>query len=43
MYPSSVALPDELGKADATLLLHLLYHLEQAAVVGFRALRQRAI
>ena len=37
MYPSSVAFPDELGEADASLLLHLLYELEEAAVVGLRA------
>ena len=30
MYP---ALPDELGEADAPLLLQLLYELEQAAVI----------
>ena len=37
MYPSSVALPDELGEPYAALLLHLLYHLEQTAMVGLRA------
>ena len=34
MNPSSIALKDKLGELDAPLLLHLLYHLEQLAVVG---------
>ena len=34
MYPSSVALPDELRKLDAPLLLHLHDEAEQTAVVG---------
>ncbi len=34
MNPAAVALKDKLGELDAPLLLHLLYHLEQAAVVG---------
>ena len=34
MYPSSVALPDELRKLNAPLLLHLHDEAEQTAVVG---------
>ena len=34
MYPTSIALPNELRETYLPLLLHLLYHLEQAAVVG---------
>jgi hypothetical protein len=34
MYPSSITLPYQLGKHDATLLLHLPYEFEQAAMVG---------
>ena len=34
MYPSPIALKDELGEANLPLLLHLLYHLEQPAVVS---------
>ena len=37
MNPSSIALPYQLGKAYLTLLLHLLYHLEQLAMVCFVA------
>ena len=37
MYPAAIALPDELREAYLPLLLHLLYQLEQAAVVGFVA------
>ena len=33
MEPTIVVLCDELGEADSSLLLHLLYHAEQAAVV----------
>ena len=32
MYPVAIAFKDELGKFDATFLLHLLYQLEQATV-----------
>ena len=34
MYPPSVAFPYQLGKLDAPLPVHLLYHLEQPAMVG---------
>lgn len=34
MYPAAVGLPNQLGEADATLLLHLLDETEQTAVVG---------
>ena len=34
MNPSSVALPYQLSKANLSLLLHLLYHLEQLAVLS---------
>ena len=34
MNPTSIALPDELREAYLPLLLHLLYELEQAAVIG---------
>ena len=34
MYPTSVALPDELGEAYLSRLLHLLYELEQATMVS---------
>ena len=37
MDPAAVALPDELGEPNASLLLHLLYELEEAAVVGLCA------
>ena len=37
MNPAAIALPDELGKLNLPLLLHLLYEFEQAAVVGFVA------
>ena len=37
MYPSSIALPDELREAYLPLLLHLLYELEQATMVGLVA------
>ena len=33
MYPTSVALPDELGEAYLPLPLHLPYEVEQATVV----------
>ena len=34
VYPAAITLPDELGEANLTRLLHLLDELEQAAVVG---------
>ena len=34
MNPPSVAFPYQLGKLDAPLPVHLLYELEQAAVIG---------
>ena len=34
MYPSSIALPDELREAYLPSLLHLLYEFEQTAVIG---------
>ena len=37
MYPPPIALPDQLGKLDAPLLLHLPYHLEQLAMIGLVA------
>ena len=40
MYPAAIALPDELGKPNLPLLLHLPDEVEQATVVGFRACNQ---
>ena len=37
MYPTSVALPDELREAYLPLLLHLLDEFEQTTVVGLAA------
>ena len=37
MYPSPIALKDKLGEAYLSLALHLLYELEQAAVIGLVA------
>ena len=37
MNPAAIALKDELGKLDAPLPVHLLYELEQAAVIGLVA------
>ena len=37
MYPTSVALPYQLSEAYLPLLLHLLYELEQATMVGLVA------
>ena len=37
MYPTSVALPYQLSETYLPLLLHLLYELEQLAMVGLRA------
>ena len=37
MYPASIALPYQLGEAYLPLLLHLLYEVEQPAVVGLVA------
>ena len=34
MNPAAVAFPYQLGKLDAPLPVHLLYELEQAAVIG---------
>ena len=34
MYPPPVALPNQLGKLDAPLLMHLLYYFEQLAMIG---------
>ena len=34
MNPTSIALPDELREANLPRLLHLLYELEQPAMVG---------
>ena len=34
MYPATIVLKDELGEAYLPLLLHLLYEVEQAAVIG---------
>ena len=34
MYPTSIALQDELSKPNLSLLLHLLNEFEQAAVIG---------
>ena len=34
MYPPPVTLKDELGEAYLPLPLHLLYEVEQAAVIG---------
>ena len=38
MYPATIAFKDELGKLDATLLLHLPYEVKQLAVLRFRAI-----
>ena len=40
MYPAPIALPDELGKPNLPLLLHLSDEVEQATVVGLRACNQ---
>ena len=37
MYPTPIALPYQLGEAYLPLLLHLLYEVEQPAVVGLVA------
>ena len=37
MYPAPIILKDELREAYLPLLLHLLYEVEQAAVVGLVA------
>ena len=37
MNPPSVAFPYQLGKLDASFLLHLLYEFEQPTMVGLRA------
>ena len=34
MHPPPVALPNQLGKLDAPLLMHLLYYFEQLAMIG---------
>ena len=37
MYPTAIALPDELREAYLPSLLHLLYEFEQATMVGLVA------